>query len=59
MDIAARVISVVGRTSTSDPSTASSSNPPKVGRVMDVSDGVFIGGFIPCKNSRSFAIFSI
>ncbi|CAM36343.2 PPM-type phosphatase domain-containing protein [Caenorhabditis elegans] len=47
MDIAARVISVVGRTSTSDPSTASSSNPPKVGRVMDVSDGVFIGGFIP------------
>ncbi|UMM28940.1 hypothetical protein L5515_011544 [Caenorhabditis briggsae] len=47
MDIAARVMSVVRRTSTSEPSTSSDSNPQKVGKVMDVSDGAFIGGFIP------------
>ncbi|PIC34579.1 hypothetical protein B9Z55_014189 [Caenorhabditis nigoni] len=47
MDIAARVMSVVSRSSTSEPSTSSDSNPQKVGKVMDVSDGAFIGGFIP------------
>lgn len=47
MDIAARVMSVVSRTSTSDPTTSSPSNSQKIGKVMDVSDGVFIGGFIP------------
>ncbi|CAI2350747.1 unnamed protein product [Caenorhabditis sp. 36 PRJEB53466] len=48
MDIAARVMSVVGRTSSSDPPTTSApNNPQKIGKVMDVSDGAFIGGFIP------------
>uniref|UniRef100_A0A8R1HT04 PPM-type phosphatase domain-containing protein n=3 Tax=Caenorhabditis japonica TaxID=281687 RepID=A0A8R1HT04_CAEJA len=45
MDIAAKVMSVVGRTSTSSEPTTSS--PAKIGKVMDVSDGAFIGGFIP------------
>ncbi|EFP08522.1 hypothetical protein CRE_15571 [Caenorhabditis remanei] len=47
MDIAARVMSVVSRTSTSEPTTSNTPNSQKIGKVMDVSDGAFIGGFIP------------
>ena len=49
MDIAARVMSVVSRTSTSEPTTSNTPNSQKIGKVMDVNDGAFIGGFIPCK----------
>ncbi|EGT56801.1 hypothetical protein CAEBREN_15066 [Caenorhabditis brenneri] len=47
MDLAARVMSVVGRTSLSESSTSPVNNCQKIGKVMDVSDGAFIGGFIP------------
>ncbi|CAL2040610.1 unnamed protein product [Caenorhabditis brenneri] len=47
MDLAARVMSVVGRTSLSESSTSPVNSCQKIGKVMDVSDGAFIGGFIP------------
>ncbi|EGT40114.1 hypothetical protein CAEBREN_11207 [Caenorhabditis brenneri] len=52
MDLAARVMSVVGRTSLSESSTSPVNNCQKIGKVMDVSDGAFIGGFIPYDECR-------
>uniref|UniRef100_A0A1I7TXC6 PPM-type phosphatase domain-containing protein n=1 Tax=Caenorhabditis tropicalis TaxID=1561998 RepID=A0A1I7TXC6_9PELO len=53
MDIAARVMSVVSRTSTSESAVSPIDSSQKIGKVMDVSDGAFIGGFIPCKTIQN------
>ncbi|CAD6195212.1 unnamed protein product [Caenorhabditis auriculariae] len=47
MELAARVMSVVNRSSGSEERTPAAPVPPRIGMVVDVSDSAFIGGFIP------------